>query len=65
MHDSGMGKYLENASESPLSGSKGLGVYLEPRDSTTAEKPHEANYDRVYSDEFSGGIGRYLQDGTK
>lgn len=63
MHDQGIGKYLENSSGSPLSGSKGLGVYLEPRDSTTAEKPHESSYKQVFSDQYSGGLGRYVQDG--
>lgn len=65
MHDSGVGKYLKNAPASPLSASGSMGKYLEPSNAKDAEKPHEANYRRVFSDQHSGGIGRYVQDSTK
>lgn len=58
MHDSGMGKYLENASESPLSASGSMGKYLPAHE---ASKPQTANQS-VFG-KATGGIGRYLEDG--
>lgn len=58
MHDSGIGKYLENASGELLSDPTGFGKYL-PGDEAT--EPQTANQS-VFSDSY-GSLAHYLGDG--